>query len=139
MIQRFEGYRSRPYLDVVGVPTIGYGNTFYTNGTKISIKDKPLTIEEGEKLFTSVVKQFEYAVNKLVTEPITQNQYDSLVSLSYNIGIGALGRSSLLKAINGKLGRVEIDKAFKKWNTAGGKVHPVLTARRLEELDVFWL
>lgn len=139
MIQRFEGYRAYPYLDVVKVPTIGFGNCWYPDGTKVSMKDKPLTVAEGEKLFTMVVKQFEDAVNKLVTVPITQNQYDSLVSLAYNIGVGALGKSSLLRAINGKLGRVEIDKAFKKWNTAGGKVHPVLTARRLEELDVFWL
>lgn len=139
MIQQFEGYRAYPYLDVVGVPTIGYGNTYYPDGTKVTLKDKKLTPREGDRLFTMIVKQFEDAVNNLVTVKITQNQYDALVSLAYNIGIGALGKSSLLKAINGKLGRAEIEKAYKRWNTAGGRVHPVLTARRLEELDLFLL
>lgn len=118
LIRSFEGYHRRladgrcaAYLCPAGVWTIGFGNT---EGIKPGMI---WTREEAETNFRSELRQFEEAVNRLVTVEMTQNQYDALVSFAYNCGIGALQRSSVLRHFNA--GRdLEAAKAFHLWNKA---------------------
>lgn len=90
-----EGKRNKAYLDTVGIPTIGVGHT----GPEVYI-GLAWTDQQIEDAFTDDVKRFEDAVNKYVTVPLTQNQFDALVSLAFNIGVGAFSRSSVVKVLN---------------------------------------
>lgn len=141
-IMSHEGLVLKPYLDAVGVPTIGYGNTYYKDGTKVTINDPEITKEEAELLFDAIVSKFEDGVNRLVKVPLNQNQFDALVSFAYNVGLDenkngkaeGLGDSTLLRLLNAGdyLGAA---KEFPKWNKAGGK--ELLTRRRKEEQELF--
>lgn len=94
LIKEFEGFETKPYLDIAGVPTIGYGTTRYANGKKVSLKDPEIT----EKLATAYLMEdlvyFEQQVEAMTTDRITQNQFDALVSFSYNLGANALKGST---------------------------------------------
>lgn len=83
-IAGFESFESRPYLDIANVPTIGYGATYYENGTKVTMRDKPITNERALELKAFHVQVAEKAVLKLVKSKINQNQFDALVSFTYN-------------------------------------------------------
>ena len=78
IIAGFEGLRLKPYLCSAGVPTIGYGNTFYPNGRKVTMKDKPITQEYAFEMLKVVVNMFAKDVDKLVTSNINQNQFNAL-------------------------------------------------------------
>lgn len=80
MIKEFEGFRSKPYLDAVGIPTIGYGATHYADGRKVKLTDKPITEAEASALLQDMLKQYEKAVLDNVTSKINQNQFDALIS-----------------------------------------------------------
>lgn len=142
LIAQFEGFRSAPYLDAVGVATIGYGNTYYTDGRKVKMTDKPLSREEAKALKLAIInKDFAPAVNLMFADEIehgkiNQCQFDALVSLAYNIGTAALKKSSVYKYI--KTGDFKsAANAFLLWNKAGGKVLNGLTRRRNAERDLF--
>lgn len=137
LIKTFEGLSLKPYLDAVNIPTIGYGSTYYEDGTKVTMKDKPITEQRACEILEYIAnKDFGSNINKVVKVSLTQLQFDALVSFAYNLGLGNLRTSTLLKKVN--------DKDFKgaalefpKWNKAGGKVLPGLTARRLAEKELF--
>lgn len=132
----YEGIKLTPYLDSIKKPTIGIGNTFYEDGTAVTMNDPPITIERAYELANNVLKQFEEAVNTLVTVELTQNQFDALVCFVYNVGINNLKRSTLLRLLNeGKID--EAAKEFPKWNKAGGKEIAGLTRRRISEQRLF--
>jgi lysozyme len=136
LIQSFEGFREKPYLDSVGVATIGYGSTYYEDGRPVTLHDAPVTKERAEALFLHVLKSFEDAVSKLVTTTINSNQFSALVSFAYNLGSGNLAKSTLLKFVNNR----EFDKAageFVKWSSAGGKQMAGLLRRREAEKALF--
>lgn len=135
-IKKHEGLRLNAYLDQVGVPTIGYGNTQYENGKKVQMGDK-ITLQRANELFSYFVNQFAFKVNKLVRVPLTQNQFDALVSLSYNIGIGNFGKSTLLKKLNVNPANPSISAEFAKWKYGGGKVLPGLVKRRAQEYKLY--
>lgn len=133
LICSFEGLRLNAYNDGVGVWTIGYGTTVI-NGVKVK-KGDTCTLEQAKSYMASDLKKFEAAVNK-VTVPLNQNQFDALVSLSYNIGTGAFANSTLLKKLNAG----DYDGAaaqFDVWNKAGGKVMKGLVNRRAAERKLF--
>jgi lysozyme len=138
LIKKHEGYRSEPYLDAVKIPTIGYGNTFYPDGTKVTMQDKPLSKEVADLLLKVVVSKFEKCVNDNVIADISQEQFDALVSFSYNLGCGALRKSTLLKKVNDNPCDPSILKEFLKWNKAGGKVLRGLTNRRIDEANYYF-
>lgn len=136
MIKKFEGFSSKPYKCPAGIPTIGYGSTFYENGTKVTMKDAPITEEKATELLKNVVNNFAQEVNKLIKVKVTQNQFDALVDFAYNLGIGNLGSSTLLKKVNASAFTEAADQ-FPRWNKAGGVILEGLTKRRNAERELF--
>jgi lysozyme len=137
LIKKFEGLSLKPYLCSAGIPTIGYGNTFYKNMTKVTMKDNPITEDEADSLFNFLVTtNFVNVVNRLVIVDINQNQFDALVSFVYNLGSGNFEKSTLLKKVNQE-DFIGASLEFEKWNRAGGKVLNGLTKRRLAEKELF--
>ena len=135
LITSFEGTRFNAYDDGVGVWTIGIGTTVYPNGTKIKKGDK-CTQEQALEYLQHDLKSFEKTVNDSVKVPLSQNQFDALVSLSYNIGSGAFKNSTLLKKLNAKDFAGAADQ-FLRWNKGGGKVLKGLVRRREAERALF--
>lgn len=131
--------RYRAYLDTLAkppVPTIYCG---LTKGVKMGMV---ITEAEGERMFSKEMSVYEDAVERLVTVPLNQNQFDALVSLTYNIGPGKAGskgglaNSTLLKLLN--QGKYEAAAAqFHRYKYAGGKVYNGLIKRRAAEAALF--
>lgn len=135
-LHKEEGLRLNAYKDQIGKWTIAFGNTYLLDGSPVKDGDK-LTLVEANKLFAVKIKDYEAAVNKGVKVLITQNQFNALVSLCYNIGTGAFLNSTLLKKINSKASAEEIQAQFNLWKKGGGKVLPVLVNRRKREFKLF--
>jgi len=135
LIVSFEGFSAKPYLDSARIPTIGYGNTYYPGGKKVTMKDPEITKEKGAELFVAVLPTYEKIVNSKVKVDLTQNQFDALVSHTYNTG----GSDTLFSLINRKAADSEIKDWFiKRYITAGGKVLSGLIRRRKAEADLFF-
>ena len=138
LICMFEGFSAKPYLCSAKVPTIGYGNTYYLNGKKVTLLDKPITELEAFEMFKEIADNFADKVSKLVTAPVDQNQFNSLCSLCYNIGPANFQKSTLLKKVNFNHNDPSIRAEFLKWNKAGGQVLKGLTIRRTAEADLYF-
>lgn len=132
LIKQFEGRRLRAYLCPAGVLTIGYGHTSAAGPPEVK-RDMAISAEEAERIFRADIDLFENKVEKLVKGvKLTPSQFDALVSLAFNIGVGAFARSTLLKKL--KRGDLEAAPAeFMKWNKVGGKASTGLTRRRRAE------
>ena len=100
LLSEVEGCRLKPYLCSAGVPTIGLGNTYYEDGKKVTLADKPITVERAEQLFYNIAKEKGTSVNKLVKTELTQYQWDVALSLCWQYGAGWLAKSLFLKQIN---------------------------------------
>jgi lysozyme len=136
LVAKHEGLKLKPYLCPANIPTIGYGNTEYENGQKVTLNDTVISKERAEELLKNIVIKFEDGIKKLVKVPLTQHQFDALVSFTYNIGLGNFSKSTLLKLLNN--GDYEgASKEFQRWNKAGGKVLSGLIRRRKEEMELF--
>jgi len=136
LMQYFEGLSLKPYLDAVKVPTIGYGNTHYEDGTNVKITDPAITQERASALFAGIANDFEGEVLHLLKIAPKTNELGAMVSLAYNIGSGNFNKSTLLKRFNAD----DIPGAanqFLVWNKAGGKVLKGLTTRRKCERLLF--
>lgn len=131
LIQQFEGLRLKAYQDAVGVWTIGYGHTGpdVTPGLVISQA-------QADALLARDLSRFEAGVTRLALVPLNQNQFDALVSFSYNLGLGSLQNSTLLRLLNQR-DYAGAAAQFPRWNKAGGKVLPGLTRRRAAEQALF--
>lgn len=131
-LMEWEGTVLTPYKDAAGLPTIGTGHLIqkgedYTKG---------LTEEGAAELLRRDLVRFEAAVNQYVTIPLSQNQFDALVSFAFNIGTGAFRSSTLLQKVN--LGLMdEIPKQLMRWTKAGGKPCAGLVARRKNEIELW--
>jgi lysozyme len=134
----FEGFSAKPYLCSAKVPTIGYGNTYYLNGRRVTLLDKPITELEAFEMFKAIADKFADKVSKLVTAPIDQAQFNALVSLTYNIGPANFQKSTLLRKVNFNHNDPSIRAEFLKWNKAGGQVLKGLTIRRKAEADIYF-
>jgi len=110
-----EGLRLKPYLDTQGVPTIAMGNTYYLDGRKVTMQDKPLTLKEAVDLSTIVANDFASKVDSLVKSNVNQNQFNALVSLAYNIGINGFKNSTVLRKVNINPNDPKIQDAFMMW------------------------
>ncbi len=135
LICGFEGKRLTAYDDGVGVWTIGFGTTVYPNGMKVK-KGDTCTEAQAKAYMAHDLKKFETAVNNAVTVPLSQNQFDALVSLAYNIGTNAFSKSTLMKKLNANDIRGAADQ-FDVWVNAGGKRMQGLVNRRAKEKALF--
>ena len=139
LIKSFEGWFSKPYLDPIGIPTIGYGFTYYLpSRKKVTILDKPITMPQGELMLKDILTNYENDVKRLVKKPLNQNQFDALVSFTYNLGATNVGKSTLLKKVNVNPNDPTIKDEFMKWVNAGGKVFSGLVRRRKAEADLYF-
>lgn len=138
LIKSFEGLRLKPYLCSANVPTIGYGNTFYENKAKVTLKDPAITEQRAIELLAWSLKGFEQYVDSYCVDAITQNQFDALVSFCYNLGPANLKSSTLLKKVNANPNDPTIRAEFLKWNKAGGRALAGLTRRRTAEADLYF-
>lgn len=138
LIKSFESLILKPYKCPAGIPTIGYGNTFYENGVKVTMKDSPITKERAEQLLQFILKDFEKYVDSYCIDTISQNQFDALVSFAYNCGVQNLKNSTLIKKINKNINDPAIAAEFAKWNKAGGNVLAGLVRRRKAEADLYF-
>jgi len=131
-IKRHEALRLNAYLDSAGVPTIGYGHTL---GVRMS---DTITKSQAEQLLRGDLITAESEINKHNLN-INQNQFDSLVSFVFNLGVGNFARSTLLRKIKSNPNDPAIRKEFEKWIYAGGKVLNGLVRRRREEADLYFM
>lgn len=138
LIKEFEGFVSKPYLDPIGIPTIGYGATHYVDGRKVKMTDKPISEPEASELLKEMLKGYEGIVIATVKSKINQNQFDALVSFVYNLGGANFRKSTLLKKVNANPMDLTISHEFLKWNKAGGKVMKGLTRRRKAESELYF-
>lgn len=134
-IGKEEGLRLKPYLCSAKVPTIGYGSTYYEDGTKVKMTDPAITKERAEQLFLNTLKHYEMCIYTSTRDDINQNQFDALVSICYNIGTHAFKKSTLLKRVNKNPNGADIEGAFLMWKNAGGK--PILLERRKREYKLY--
>jgi lysozyme len=137
LIKEFEGCKLKAYQCSAKKWTIGYGNTFFEDGTAVKIGDA-ITQQKAEQLFEIIANEFAGKVAKLVTAMVTLNQFGALVSFAYNCGVVNLQKSTLLKKVNANPNDLTIRAEFMKWNKAGGKVLAGLTRRREAEANLYF-
>lgn len=135
-ISKEEGMILHPYLDSVKKPTIGIGSTYWEDGRPVSMSDKPITKDRAFELFRNTLKRYESQINKSITRPINQNQFDALVSLCYNIGTNGFSGSTVVKKVNLNPCDPDIRNWFEAWKNAGGK--PILLSRRKREANLYF-
>lgn len=135
LLEQFEGLRLEAYLDSASIATIGFGSIKYPNGNKVKLGDK-ITKAQAKEYKLHDLKEFESTVNTSVKVPLTQNQYDALVSLSYNIGSGAFKNSTLLKKLN-NIDYKGAAEQFLVWNRVNSKKVQGLVNRREAERNLF--
>ena len=138
LIKRFEGLELKPYKCPAGIPTIGYGNTYYPSGSKVKLTDPAITKEKAEELLKFLLGSYEKSVDSFCRDDISQNQFDALVSFAYNCGVNNLKSSTLLKKVNANPNDPTIKAEFLKWNKASGRVLAGLTKRRQAEADLYF-
>jgi len=138
LIKKYEGFKAKAYLCPAKVPTIGYGSTYYEDGTKVKLTDPPITQERATELLEALLVSYERSVDSYCVDTINQNQFDALCSFAYNCGVGNLKSSTLLKKINKNPNDPTIKDEFLKWNKGGGKVLSGLTKRRIEEAQLYF-
>lgn len=130
LIKKHEGFRARPYTCPAGVLTIGYGRT-------IDVKPYEITTEEAETIWLNkYVQAIANEILSVVSVQLNNNQVCALIDFVYNLGIGNLKKSTLLKCINNNNFNAAANE-FLKWNKAGGIVLKGLERRRQEERALF--
>ena len=137
LIKLFEGCKLVAYKCSAAKDTIGYGNTFYENGTSVKPGDK-ITQERANELFEIIAKEFANKVAPLVKSAVTPNQFAALTSFAYNAGIGNLRNSTLLKKVNANPNDPSIALEFAKWTRANNKVLLGLQRRREAETKLYF-
>ena len=137
IIKKFEGLRLTSYLCPSGLATIGYGATFYENGSRVQLGEK-ITIDRADSLLLMQVKLFETEVRRTVKSALNENQLGALVSFCFNIGGGAFSKSTLAKKANANPNDPTIRAEFMRWTRGGGKVLPGLVKRREAEANLYY-
>ena len=133
LIKRFEGFSSTVYICPAGYPTIGYGHLVRDHETFEEISQ-----EEAEALLRIDVESAERAVLRLIKVPLTDGQFDALVSFTYNLGSGALQCSTLRRKVN-RQAHSEVPTQLVRWVWAGGRKLNGLIRRRAVEAKLYQL
>jgi lysozyme len=136
LIKRFEGCKLKAYKCPADVWTIGYGNTFYEDGTKVKEGDV-ITQERAEELFDIIISDFVRMTDALVKSDVTENNFSALVSFTFNVGTGNLKRSTLLRKVNANPKDPSIRAEFMKWTRANNVVLKGLVRRREAEAKLY--
>ncbi|WBO86248.1 lysozyme [Hymenobacter yonginensis] len=133
-ITKEEGEVLKTYLCAAGVATIGVGHT----GPDV-VARMTITREQSQMLLSKDLARFEAAVNRAVTVPLTQNQFNALVSFAFNLGEAALAKSSLVRYVNTTAVRdpAALRNYFRIWRNVNGKLSAAIEARRLREAALF--
>lgn len=137
LIEQFEGFKPKMYKDAVGLPTIGFGTLIDTESEKYLLTTT-ISRQKAEELLRNDLKPIERALGIMITKSINQNQYDSLVSFCYNLGINSLRTSTLLRKINIDPTDSSISQEFEKWTHGDGKILPGLSVRRRAESALYF-
>lgn len=130
LIKKFEGCELYAYQCSAGVWTIGYGHT------KDVEPGMQITQEDAEEMLVEELHEYENYINKYVTAPLSQNQFDAMVSWVYNLGPANLKASTLLKVLNAE-DYDGVPAQIKRWNKAGGEILDGLIRRREAEARLF--
>ena len=130
LIKRWEGFRDKAYLCPGNVWTIGYGHT------KNVYQGMCISKEQAEQLLKEDLKHFEASVSQLVTVKLSQAQFDALVSFTFNVGVGAFKKSTLLRLVNQGSFKSAANE-FGRWVNANRKKLPGLVKRREDEKRLF--
>lgn len=136
-IRRWEGEKLKPYKDVAGLWTIGVGHLIDTEHESHLLAPEGISQEQSDELLMNDLDEFDRYVRNMVDVPLEQHQFDSLVSLVFNIGPGNFQTSTVRKRINGNYPPEEIAEAWKRWKKAGGKVVQGLINRRDDEVNLY--
>ena len=134
LIKQFEGFSATVYICPAGYPTIGYGHV-----VKLQERERfasGITPEQAEALLRQDVQTAERAVLRLITVPLTDGQFDALVSFTFNLGAGALQRSTLRRKVN-RGDHAAVPAEFRKWVWAGGRKLEGLVKRREAEVSIY--
>jgi lysozyme len=137
LIKRFEGFRERPYLCSAGVPTIGYGSTYYLDGRRVTLKDAPIPEPEAEKLLdATIIRTYLPGVLEFCPGLANEAQAAAVLDFCYNLGVGKLRSSTLRRKINSG-DYPGAANEFLKWNLAAGRPVRGLTIRCMARKALF--
>jgi lysozyme len=136
LIKEFEGCKLTSYKCPAGVWTIGIGSTRYSDGSAVKQGQTLVNEEAALLLLSKTLTSYEHAVNAIKVD-LTQNEFDALVSLTYNIGAGNLASLTLVKMLKAGDPKSEIAQQFLRWDKANGKPLAGLTRRRNAEAELF--
>ena len=128
-----EGLELHPYLDTQNVPTIAMGNTYYLDGRKVTMKDKPLTLAEAIELGKLTADDFAKYVDAKIKTKVNQDQFDACVSIAYNIGKTGFANSTFLRLINIDPNDIKIADAIAMW-----RKNKEIIGRRASELKQYF-
>jgi lysozyme len=134
----FEGFSSKPYICPAGYPTIGYGTVYKPDGSKVTMRDQPISKELANDWLMREL-QHNYMAGVLKASPIlirNQRLLAAITDFAYNLGVGRYRASTLKRRVdsNDLLG---VETELRKWIRGGGKVLPGLVKRRQAEIDLF--
>ena len=139
LIKKWEGLYLNAYLDPVGIPTVGWGCIVYPNGKPVKLGDK-ITVQQAEEYLLFECETISGSLDPLITIDVNQNQFDALVSFTYNFGVGAFERSTLRKKLN-KGDILGASQEFERWvfvTESGVKKKLLgLVKRRKDEQELF--
>lgn len=138
IIKYFEGFHSEPYLDPIGIPTIGWGSIWDHDGARITMNRAPVSRSEATKLLRRELIHIYETISRFVSVELNQHEFDALCSFIYNLGSGNFRSSTLRQKLN-RGDREGAANEFWKWRRAGGKILPGLVKRRQFEEDLFRL
>lgn len=132
LIKEFEGFSAQAYADVVGKRTIGFGHLL-----RAGENWQHITKAQAEQLLQQDLQEAQRAVGRLISAPLSDNAFSALVSFAFNLGGGALQRSTLRQKIN--RGEVEdVAREWRRWVWAGGRRWPGLLRRRDAEIMLYF-
>jgi lysozyme len=137
LLKKFEGCVLKAYKCPAGVWTIGFGNTFYEDGTKVKEGDV-ITQQRADELAKNVVDKFAVSIRAMIKQPLNENQFSACVSLAYNIGTGGFKKSSVLRKLNVNPTDPTIADSFRLWNKGGGVILKGLVRRREAEIALYF-
>lgn len=134
LARRFEQLRLRPYLCPAGIPTIGYGATYYEDGRLVTLSDPPLTRKRAEELLQWMIRaRYMPAVIRLCPRIDREGRLAAIVDFAFNCGINALRASTLRKRVNADQWD-DVPRQLRRWTQGGGKRLRGLALRREAEI-----